>query len=88
MFFRYTKQSTSKPAVYAFVLDWPKGGNLTLGAPSVTETTVITLLGYPSPLTYKPNPTGSGVFINIPKIGFDEMPCDYAWVFKMTNLSN
>ncbi|XP_048252457.1 alpha-L-fucosidase-like [Haliotis rufescens] len=85
------KKSTSAPfqtSIYAFVLDWPKGSILGLDAPRVTKQTNVTLLGYPKPLTYMPNPTGSGVMIDIPEIGFNEMPCDYAWIFKMTNLAN
>ncbi len=85
---RYTMKSmkAGEKAVYAYVLDWPKGNVLKLAAPIVTESTKITLLGYSQPFTY--TGSSSGVTINIPVIDANNMPCDYAWILKMTDLSN
>ncbi|KAL5013416.1 hypothetical protein ScPMuIL_007686 [Solemya velum] len=74
------------PVVYATVLTWP-GSNLTLGAPTSTSATVISLLGFPGNLNWKPA-SPSGVIINIPPIPINKMPCKWAWVFKMEGLSN
>ena len=61
---------------------------LHLGVPEGTSgTTVITLLGYSGALTWHKDPKG-GIAINIPHIPFNKMPCDWAWVFKMTSLQN
>lgn len=72
--------------VYAIVLDWPKAGVLTLGAPVVSSSTKITLLGYKgASLSHEPHPAG-GVDIIIPSISIIDMPCDWAWVFRFEGL--
>ena len=80
------KGSGNTKTVYAIALKWPEG-DLTLGGPQVSSTTVVTLLGYPSPFNYA-SKGGQGVMINIPTISFTQMPCQWAWVFKLTNISN
>jgi len=82
----YTKKTTgTDTAVYAFILSWPKGDILTLGAVTTTPQTSITLLGHPGAFGFKTRPTG-GTDIAIPPIPEDQMPCKWAWVLKMTNL--
>ena len=51
---RYTKGSSpDQPAVYAIVLNWPKGGLLKLGAPKLSEGASVTILGHERPLTVR-----------------------------------
>ncbi|KAK0054541.1 alpha-L-fucosidase [Biomphalaria pfeifferi] len=72
-------------AVYAFVYDWPEGV-LKLGAPVPSSQTQVTLLGsYNQAFTYTYEP-GQSFNINIPTISFNQMPCEWLWVFKLTNL--
>ncbi|XP_020615968.1 alpha-L-fucosidase-like isoform X2 [Orbicella faveolata] len=77
---------TSKPGVtYAIVLDWPKTDTLTLGVPIPTEATVITLLGLPDvKFPWKQISEYKGVIIAIPPLPVSDLPCQWAWVFRMT----
>ncbi|KAJ8301899.1 hypothetical protein KUTeg_020886 [Tegillarca granosa] len=81
-----SKTNGGKTTVYATLLQWPSG-QLTLGAPMVTDSTVITLLGYDQSnhFQFTKGSTG-GVTINIPAINFNDMPCEWAWVLKFENL--
>ena len=79
---------TSKAGLtYAIVLDWPTTYTLTLGEPTPTEDTVITLLGLPDvKFPWKPMSEGKGVIITIPPLPASDLPCQWAWVFKMTDV--
>ena len=73
--------------VYAFLLKWPTEDTLTLGAPIPGLTTVVSLLGYKGTLDYKK--TGDqGIVITLPVISFTRMPCQWAWTFKLTSITN
>lgn len=88
IFPRYTmKKFPSGTAVYAIVLHWPGSGILRLGAPKVSSGTVISMLGYPEKFSYS-TPTAGGVAIKIPPISLNSIPCDWAWTFKLTGLTN
>ncbi|XP_052780779.1 alpha-L-fucosidase-like isoform X3 [Mya arenaria] len=69
--------------VYAILLNFPDPGQFVLGAPTASPDTKVTLLGYSDPLTWKGS---KGISITIPAIPFNRMPCQYAWVLKLTNL--
>ena len=85
---RYTKKkSPSGYTVYAILLQWPKAGTLTLGAPLTTSATEVSLLGYQGKFYWKKGLTG-GIEIDIPKIAWNLMPCKWAWVFKLDGISN
>ena len=45
---RYTKKGSDKTEkiVYAIVLNWPQEGKLQIGAPQLTDSSSITMLGY------------------------------------------
>ena len=87
-FFVPTLRYTSKPGVtYAIVLDWPKTDTLTLGEPIPTEATVITLLGLPDvKFPWKQISEYKGVIITIPPLPVSDLPCQWAWVFRMTHV--
>lgn len=74
--------------MYAILLKWLTSTTLQLGAPAVTSQTSITLLGY-SGAPFKFTGQGTqGVVVTVPTIPFNAMPCEWAWVFKLENLSN
>lgn len=80
---------TNKPkedAVYAISFEWPTNFLLKLDAPVPTNKTTVSLLGYPEKIlwnkTYEPN----GIVIKIPPIPESLMPCQWVWVFKLTNV--
>ena len=69
------------------MLDWPKTDTLTLGAPIFTEATVVTLLGLPDvKFPWKQISEHKGVIITIPHLPFSDLPCQWAWVLRMTNV--
>ena len=81
------KQESGNVSVYAITLKWPKGPQFQLGAPQPSPQTKVTLLGYPQPITWSWAQL-AGLQINVPVIPFDEMPCQWAWVFRLDNLAN
>ncbi|OWF45483.1 alpha-L-fucosidase-like [Mizuhopecten yessoensis] len=82
----YTSKKTANGTeVYAIVLDWPRNNKLTLGSPDATSDTVVYLLGYSGKLSWV-HGAQSGVIIQIPEIPYNKMPCQWAWVFKFSNL--
>ena len=84
---RYTsKKSEEGTAVYAIVLEWPQGNRLFLGSPSPSTATRVSLLGYHGNFKWEKHP-GKGMTIHIPDIPMNRMPCDWAWVFKLTGLT-
>ncbi|XP_033742172.1 alpha-L-fucosidase-like isoform X1 [Pecten maximus] len=80
-----SKKTVNGTDVYAIVLDWPKNNELTLGSPDVTADTVVHLVGYSGELSWMRG-AKSGVVVQIPDIPFNKMPCQWAWVFKFSNL--
>ena len=87
VYFRYTNKTINgETAVYAIVLKWPTGNNITLGSPFPSrQTTVVSMLGYNSGAKFSWKPSGSqGMVITIPPIY--DLPCQWAWVFKIEGL--
>lgn len=81
----YTLQNGTK-TVYAMTVAWPSSGVLVLGAPQLSASSKISLLGYLHPITFSSlNP---GVRINVPSLNVAQMPCDFVWTFKLENLLN
>jgi alpha-L-fucosidase len=81
-----SKKSDSGTSAYAIVLKWPTSGVLTLGAVTASPGMTVSLLGYSAKFDFKPRPTG-GIDVTIPVIPANEMPCKWAWVFKLSNLA-
>ncbi|BFZ03722.1 hypothetical protein BsWGS_06761 [Bradybaena similaris] len=84
----YTQNNRTQPAViYASLLSWPRT-NLTLAAPVPSANTTVTLVGYKGPaFQWLPHPT-QGLQVVVPNIHLDDMPCQWAWVLKLTNILN
>ncbi len=90
MICRYTAQTSTNGGViaYAILLNWPVGNTLILGAPVTTSQTTVTLLGYKGdPFKWAAH-SGGGIDITFPAIPVNKMPCEWAWVLKLENLSN
>jgi alpha-L-fucosidase len=89
-FNRYTMKKTENggTTVYAFLLSWPEDPVLKLGAPIPSPNTEVTMLGYPDKFDYITGPGGQGVYVTIPKISWNKLPCQWVWVLKMTSIEN
>ncbi|KAG1673190.1 Alpha-L-fucosidase [Nymphon striatum] len=80
----YTKKMDN---VYAIVLDWPKNNFLNLGAPVPTSKTAVTMLGLNgTTIPWRVSGNNGGMNITFPNLTPDLVPCDYAWVLKLTSL--
>ena len=73
--------------MYAIVLKWPQNNQLSLGAPSATENTKISMLGYEGAFNFKSLGT-KGIKIVVPDIPAFKMPSMDAWVFKLNGLKD
>ncbi|XP_069692564.1 alpha-L-fucosidase-like [Periplaneta americana] len=82
----YTKSGDNvvDPIVYAIVLDWPQGNILTLGAPQLADQSTISLLGYSQPLQW----TAESGSIQVQFPDKAEVKTEWAWVLKLTSVSN
>ncbi|XP_067940850.1 alpha-L-fucosidase-like [Watersipora subatra] len=79
--------SLSGFSVYVIVLNWPKNNLLTLGAPSASMITRVSMLGYTGhKLSYID--LGHAIDIILPNLKPNTIPCDNAWVLKLDNLKN
>jgi len=89
LFVRYTsKVSSSGISVYAISLAWPKDGQLLLAAVSSTPQTTVTMLGYGASLKWDSRGPAGGMVVHVPAIPDNEMPCRWAWVFKLDHVES
>ncbi|WP_200979515.1 alpha-L-fucosidase [Echinicola sp. 20G] len=70
-------------SLYAISPVFPKG-DLLIKNVKVTENTMVSLLGYDKPLKFEK--IGNDLKVIMPEISFNELPCQYAWSFKVSNL--
>ncbi|KAL5012981.1 hypothetical protein ScPMuIL_011532 [Solemya velum] len=85
---RYTaKNVNGELVVYAIVLKFPQKDTIRLGAPVSQDQTVVTWVGYHSPLKWS-TAGDAGIDITIPRLLLSEAPCEWAWVFKLNKLKN
>ncbi|KAH9508466.1 hypothetical protein Btru_055281 [Bulinus truncatus] len=83
----YTSKKTQNGTdVYVVVLQWPSGQRLILADPRPSEDTVVTMLGYPG--SFKWASVLSNMVVSIPSIPINKLPCKWAWIFKLTNITN
>lgn len=83
----YTVSKFSSILVYAFLLEWPENNIVTLGAPKPSNKTVVNLLGHSGYIPWKSGPNG-GIQLHIPDIPYSQMPCLWAWTFRIIYLNN
>lgn len=81
---RFTQSKDGK-TVYAIALGLPKN-KLVLHSVKVKNRKAgsIELLGYNKKISYKVNKQGQ-LIINMPDFDFSELPCEYAYTFKLTD---
>lgn len=72
-------------AVYAICLAWP-GRTLSLSTPVPRSGTRVHLLGREGELRWRPG--DPGMLIDVPPLSVSELPCQHAWVFKLSGLGN
>ncbi|XP_049813392.1 alpha-L-fucosidase-like [Schistocerca nitens] len=82
----YTKSgnNSSEVFVYATLLNWPTDNVITLGAPSLSEDSVITMLGVNGTLEWQT--LENGIAITLPDK--QRVANDWAWVLRFTNVQN
>ncbi|XP_049961897.1 alpha-L-fucosidase-like [Schistocerca serialis cubense] len=82
----YTKSgnNSSEVFVYATLLNWPTDNVITLGAPSLSENSVITMLGVDGTLEWQT--LENGIAITLPDK--QHVANDWAWVLRFTNVQN
>ena len=84
---RYT-QSKDNQTVYASLLVWPNStSEITLGATVTSGSTTVNLLGFSgSPLKWRSG-GASGIVIDVSSVTLNSIASDWAWVFKLQNVS-
>jgi len=73
--------------VYAITLTWPKDGELFLAAVTSTSQTTVSMLGYEPSIKWSSHGPAGGTVLHVPAIHEDQMPCQWAWVFKLDHVS-
>lgn len=76
----------NSPYVYAILLTYPQDSVLILGAPKVTNSTNVTMLGYTGAIHWSPLQQSTGLMIDLHSISPANLPSSYAWVFKIENI--
>ncbi len=75
---------TSKgDTLYAITPRWP-GRSLVIKEVGASQNTVVKLLGWGEPLKWKDR--DGDIVIDVPLLSPDELPCEYAYVFRLTNV--
>lgn len=77
---RYTAKNS---AVYAICLKWP-GATLTLAEPKPGANTSVSMLGVSDPVVCGVD--GGKLIIQVPQLTPDKVPCEHAYVFKITGV--
>jgi len=80
-----SKDSPTGLSVYAILLSWPVTGTLVLKSPTPTATTKVTMLGYSGTVAW--HMSGTTMNIMMPLFNEYTRPCEWAWVFKLEQLS-
>jgi hypothetical protein len=85
---RYTSSKDGQ-SVYASLLMWPNNETeITLGAPVTSSSTTVTLLGSSGgPLTWRSAGASGGIIIDVSNVKIYSLASDWAWVFKLQNIT-
>jgi hypothetical protein len=81
---RYTTNA-DQSAVYAMTLQWPQSGSLTLGAPTTSDTTVVSVLGYDGDVSWKQGDKG-GVVVDFNSMDHNKLETKWVWTVKLQNV--
>jgi alpha-L-fucosidase len=84
----YTSSKDAQ-SVYASLLVWPSNTTeITLGAPVSSASTTVTLLGSTTgPLSWRSAGASGGIIIDVSNIKLHTLVSDWAWVFKLQNIT-
>jgi len=79
--YQYIAYTKKEKSLYAISLEWPDK-EMIFEIKQPGKNAEITLLGYNKkiPWVYK----DSKLYIDVSGVSYNEMPCDYAWVFRIT----
>ena len=82
-------QSKDKQSVYASLLVWPNTtSQITLGAPVTSASTTVTLLGSSAGLLkWQSSGASGGMIIDVSTVKSYSLASDWAWVFKLQNVT-
>ncbi|CAH1794582.1 unnamed protein product, partial [Owenia fusiformis] len=78
-------KSETGTSVYSINLQWPMTNSLELGAVTPNDNLKVSLLGYAGTFNWHKR-TGGGIVVEIPPIPANQMPCQWAWVFRLDGL--
>ena len=81
----YTRR---KEALFAIVTKWPNKSILTLAAPNPTHHTKVAMLGFSDEQFLDWSTHKGGIRIVLPSLTPGNIPCDHAWVLKLTSIAN
>eukprot|EP00128_Syssomonas_multiformis_P004667 Colp12_sorted_trinity150504_noHs@22969 len=84
---RYTRSKSDSATVYALVLKWPETGVVQLPSPVLAADSTVSLLGYGGVVEYKAQVGSPGVTVSFPPLPPQLMPCEHAWVLKLTQVA-
>ena len=75
--------------MFAISLSWPRSGKLELGDPISTPQTSVKMLGTKTSLSWIPKHKSkkAGLVIQVPAIPVSNLPCLWAWVFKLSHVN-
>ncbi len=80
--------TSKKDAVYAILLKYPEDPTkIVLGAVESTEATNVTLLGCDIKIQWVPEPSGSGIIIDISEVDMNSLSTTWALAFKIVNIN-
>ena len=60
---------------------------LTLAAVKATPQTTVSMRGYAGDLKWTNLGPSGGIVVSVPLLSPDQMPCQWAWVYKLDNLA-
>ncbi len=72
--------------VYAMSPGWPEGTSMVVRDVVSAENTEVSLLGVEKRLTWQQ--VGTTITIDLSEIGINDLPCDYVYTFKLTNITS
>lgn len=79
------KNTAGQEVVFAIATTWPKNDQLVLGTPKPTSNAQVTWFGYKGDIKWREEK--SQMVLELPKVSLSEIPCQYAWVFKLTGVN-
>ncbi|VDP19462.1 unnamed protein product [Soboliphyme baturini] len=83
----YNPQDSENTIIYAFMLKWPEGNLLKLGAPKATENTRVSMLGSGTKLKYEIL-SPRGITIDLTETLLTGLGSKWSWVIKMEQLAS